>query len=89
MNKNRITLITLGVRDLPRATKFYQDLGWVAEEMVPQIWPKILQPKQKLMKPLHWQLQLVQLNAKRLKKSFGVDLLAHLPIQKDIFGNLP
>ena len=37
MNKNRITLITLGVRDLPRATKFYQDLGWVAEEILPLV----------------------------------------------------
>jgi uncharacterized protein len=26
----RLTLVTLGVADLPRATAFYQSLGWVA-----------------------------------------------------------
>lgn len=28
MNRNRVTLITLGVRDLDRARAFYRDWGW-------------------------------------------------------------
>ena len=30
MKSNRVTLITLGVRDLERARAFYEALGWVA-----------------------------------------------------------
>jgi len=37
MTSNRITLITLGVRDLPRAVAFYQSLGWVPEEILPEV----------------------------------------------------
>ena len=32
MTPQRITLITLGVADLPRARGFYETLGWVAHE---------------------------------------------------------
>ena len=37
MTQNRITLITLGVRDLARSIKFYADLGWVVEETTPDV----------------------------------------------------
>jgi uncharacterized protein len=35
MTTQRITLITLGVADLERATAFYTALGWVPEESTP------------------------------------------------------
>lgn len=37
MNPNRITLITLGVRDLAAARAFYGRLGWRAEEGPPGV----------------------------------------------------
>lgn len=37
MKTNRITLVTLAVRDLERAKKFYTDLGWVLEEGQPDV----------------------------------------------------
>jgi uncharacterized protein len=31
--EQRISLVTLGVSDLPRAQRFYEDLGWRGQEV--------------------------------------------------------
>ena len=37
MNKQRVTLITLGVSDMTVSRKFYAALGWVAEKSPPEV----------------------------------------------------
>ncbi len=37
MTPQRVTLITLGVADLDRATKFYGDLGWTPQDSPPEV----------------------------------------------------
>jgi uncharacterized glyoxalase superfamily protein PhnB len=37
MTRNRITLITLGVSDITRSRAYYEALGWVPEEAMPQV----------------------------------------------------
>lgn len=37
MNTNRVNLITLGVTDLDRSRIYYEALGWIAEEVMPNV----------------------------------------------------